>query len=91
MWYLGEGYDTETHIGLTEFLSHSDCDGEISSELCKVVADELEAILPNMEKLATTELVHGHLERNGGYVEVAKKFINGCRLAHEDNEPLRFE
>ncbi|WP_244185725.1 hypothetical protein [Bacillus sonorensis] len=42
----------KTHKGLTEFFGHSDCDGEISPEMCKIVADELEAILPYVEELA---------------------------------------
>lgn len=51
-WYFGDGYSTKTHKGLTEFFGHSDCDGEISPEMCKIVADELEAILPYVEELA---------------------------------------
>lgn len=90
-WYLGKGYDTETHRGLAEFFGHSDCDGEISPEMCKIVADELEALLPQIKELAKTEQVSGHLERNGGYVEVTKQFIEGCRLAYEENETLKFQ
>ncbi len=90
-WYLGEGYDTETHKGLAEFFSHSDCDGEISPEMCQVVADELENILPNIEELANTEQATGHILGNGGYVEVTKQFIEGCRLAYKNEEPLRFK
>lgn len=89
-WYWGEGYNKETHPGLYEFFSHSDCDGEISPEMCKAVADELEAILPNVEELAKTEQSYGHILRDGGWVEVTKRFIEGCRMAHEQNEPLEF-
>lgn len=89
-WYWGEGYSSKTHKGLLEFFGHSDCDGEISPEMCKIVADELELILPKVEELEKTEQVHGHLLRDGGYVEVTKRFIEGCRLAHERNEPLEF-
>ncbi|PAV30260.1 hypothetical protein CIL05_07265 [Virgibacillus profundi] len=89
-WYFGDGYSPETHKGLTEFLKHSDCDGEISPEMCKIVADELEEIMPQIEKLAETEESYGHIKGNGGYVEVTKRFIEGCRLAHERNEPLEF-
>lgn len=89
-WYWGEGYSFETHKGLAEFFCHSDCDGEISPEMCKVVADELEEILPKIEELAEKEQAYGHILRDGGWVEVTKRFINGCRLAHERNEPLEF-
>ncbi|KND06156.1 MULTISPECIES: hypothetical protein [Bacillus] len=89
-WYFGEGYSTKTHKGLTEFFGHSDCDGEISPEMCKIVADELEAILPYVEELAKKEMPHGHILRDGGYIVCTKQFIAGCRLAHELNEPLEF-
>jgi len=89
-WYFGKGYNTETYQGLTEFFSHSDCDGEISPEMCKVVADELEEILPQVEELAKIRQSYGHIERDGGWVEVTKRFIEGCRSAHKRNEPLEF-
>ncbi len=84
--YFGEGIEEDS--GLCEFLTHSDCDGEISPEMCVKVADDLENILPKIEALNTP--AHGHIERRGGYVEVVKKFIAGCRLAAENNEPLKF-
>lgn len=83
-------FSSETHKGLLEFFAHSDCDGDISPEMCKVVADELEEILSYVEKLADTEDCFGHLLRNGGYLQVTKDFIAGCRLAHSLNEPLEF-
>ncbi|CAN2253046.1 hypothetical protein [Bacillus vallismortis] len=89
-WYFGKGYSTITHKGLTEFFGHSDCDGVITPEMCKVVADELEAILPQVEELAIFEPSYGHILRDGGWVSVTKQFIEGCRLAHERNEPLEF-
>ncbi len=81
----------EDYEGLCEFLNHSDCDGEISSETCKMIADELESILPRVEELAKTETSSGHIERNGGFVAVTKQFIDGCRLAHKRDEPLLFK
>ncbi|CAF1833322.1 hypothetical protein NRS6148_02335 [Bacillus subtilis] len=45
-WYFGKGYSTITYKGLTEFFGHSDCDGVITPEMCKVIAEELEAIYP---------------------------------------------
>lgn len=87
-WFFGEGYDPKTHPGLMEFLSHSDCDGEISPEMCTKVADELEALLPKVEAL--NSVASGHLARNGGYVSVLQQFIKGCREAADAGEPLEF-
>ncbi|MED3440267.1 hypothetical protein P4393_12450 [Bacillus subtilis] len=89
-WYFGDGYSAETHKGLAEFFRHSDCDGEINPEMCKIVADELEAILPQVEELSKSEPSYGHILRDGGWVAVTKQFIEGCRLAHERDEPLEF-
>lgn len=87
-WYWGDAYSQESHPGLYEFLCHSDCDGEISPEKCVLVANDLEALLPEIEKLPI--LPTGHIERAGGYIEVAKKFITGCRAASAMNQPLEF-
>lgn len=89
-WYFGEGYSTESHPGLTEFFKHEDCEGEIDPEMCKIVADELEDILPKVEELARTEPSYGHILRDGGWLAATQRFINGCRLAYERNEPLEF-
>lgn len=82
LWYSGEGYTEETHPGLFEFLSHSDCDGEIGPETCAKVAEELEAIIP---------LIEGD---NAATAEVYRKYVArlaaGCRLAHSMGEPLTF-
>jgi hypothetical protein len=85
-WYLGDGYGPDTHPGLLEFLSHSDCDGEIAPEMCVRVADELEALLPKV----SDDGAWGHLARDGGYVAVLEQFIAGCRDAAAAGEPLRF-
>lgn len=91
MWYWGEGYSLESHPGLYEFLTHSDCDGEISPEMCVHVADELEAVLPMVEEMEAKEGPGaGHIFRDGGYTAVTKRFIQGCRQAAEANEPLIF-
>ena len=87
-WYWGDGYTTVTHPGLCEFLSHSDCDGEISPEMCVKVADELEALLPEIERVAPAD--GGHIARDGGYVAVTKRFIGGCRAAAKAGTPLLF-
>lgn len=84
MWYWT---DDNHGPGLYEFMTHSDCDGEISPEMCNAVADELEALLPKMQDLGEAG---GHLARVGGYHGALTKFIAGCRLAAECNEPLEF-
>jgi hypothetical protein len=81
-----ETYGRADNPGLWEFLCHSDCDGEISPEMCAKVADELEALLP---KVRIGE-GGGHILRGGGYRAVLQRFIDGCRDAHRRNEPLTF-
>lgn len=87
--YIGDGYSRETHPGLYAFLEHSDCEGEISPELCIKLAYELEALLPKIEALDGS--AGGHISKKGGFVKVTKDFIAGCRLAHERGEPLIFD
>jgi len=89
MFYLPDDDADTRYPGLWEFLKHEDCDGEISPEKCKQVADDLEALLPKIEEVAPKEEA-GHIAHQGGYVEVTKKFIAGCRKAHELNETLEF-
>lgn len=86
--YIDGEYSRETHPGLYEFLMHSDCDGEISPEMCAKVADDLEALLPKVEALKT--VAAGHIAAAGGYVPVLERFIAGCRLAAANGEPLEF-
>lgn len=74
--------------GLYTFLDHSDCEGEISPEMCVLVANELEELLPNMEKMNWKS--SGHISNYGGFVPTVKRFIAGCRLAASQNEPLEF-
>lgn len=86
--YIGDSYTRESHPGLWEFLMHSDCDGEIATEMCAKVADELEALLPNIEALGWRD--GGHIAARGGFVEVVRKFIAGCRAAAAAGESLGF-
>jgi hypothetical protein len=86
MWYWGDGYSKSTHPGLYIFFCHSDCEGEISPDDCKLIADELEELLPKID--SSTDW--GHIEREGGFKEVTKRFITGCRSAHAAGEPLEF-
>lgn len=64
-------------------LYHSDCDGDISPEDCKGIADRLEEILPRFPEGDGG----GHI---GNWKEKTQQFIDGCRAAHEAGEPLEF-
>ena len=86
-WFWGDGYSEQSHPGLFAFLSHSDCEGEISPQECGRLADELEALLPRLDALGDGA---GHIARDGGYGDVCRQFIAGCRLAAERGEPLEF-
>lgn len=88
IYYDGNQYNPETHPGLFEFIMHSDCDGEISPEMCVKVADDLEALLPKIEELDSE--AHGHIAHFGGFAAVTRRFIAGCRAAAAANEPLEF-
>lgn len=91
-WYFGDGFDTETHPGLTEFFEHSDCDGYIEPEMCGTIANELKDILPLAIELEKTEGTGGgHIAAQGGYVQVLKYFIEGCEEAHRKAERLEFK
>lgn len=87
-WYWGDGYGKESHPGLFIFMSHSDCDGEISPTDCLAVADDLEKLLP---LLPGDNTGGGHIQSQGGYQNVLTKFINGCRAAAKESESLLFE
>lgn len=84
----GEDYARVEWPGLYEFLEHSDCDGEIDPAMCVKVADDLERLLPKMEALRWESF--GHIAARGGFIEVVRKFIAGCRAAAAENEPLDF-
>jgi hypothetical protein len=91
LWYTDpDVFDIKPKKGLIEFFNHSDCGGEIKPEMCKILADELEEILPFAEKYAEKVEAKGQILFDGGYVAVIKKFIDGCRLAYKNNEPLEF-
>ena len=84
----GDDYPRSEWPGLYEFLAHSDCDGEIDPAMCTKVADDLERLMPQLEALRWNS--YGHIALRGGFVEVVRKFIAGCRAAAAANEPLRF-
>ncbi len=63
-------------------LLHSDCDGELAPEHCRLLADRLEGLLPNLHGDGG-----GHL---GDYRAKTEQFIKGLREAAAANEPLGF-
>jgi hypothetical protein len=65
-------------------IEHSDCDGEIPWQVCGPMADRLEALLPELEKLGDGG---GHI---GNYVAKTKQFIDGLRLASAHQEDVEF-
>lgn len=90
-WYWDiEPLPLESYEGLEVFFGHSDCDGEISPNMCKKIAEEFESIRPLMIEYEKRVEATGHLKRNGGYMNVVDTFINGCKLAYENNEYLEF-
>lgn len=74
-------WDTLEYNDIHILLNHSDCDGEISWQDCKLVADALSKLV---DKLS-----------DGGYYisdkELAVQFINGCMLAYNSKENLIFQ
>jgi hypothetical protein len=68
---------------LHELLFHSDCDGEIPTESCGPIADELEKLLP----LLPGGEGGGHI---GNWRDKTKQFIDGLRAAAAAGEPLGF-
>lgn len=88
MLYWGDDYNKENSPGLFIFLCHEDCEGEIEPDDCLLVANDLEKLLPKLEKMKTGG---GHLARYGDTMaDVARNFIEGCRLAAKNNEQLLF-
>ena len=68
---------------LHELLQHSDCDGEIPSERCEPIADELEALIPLLPEFD---------QEIGGfnYIKKTHQFVAGLRSAAKAGEPLGF-
>lgn len=84
-WYVPDAFTQAENPGMYEFLSHSDCGGEISPEMCKMVGDELELLLDEMPDESG-----GHILARGGFRQVLQYFIDGCRAAHAEGVPLLF-
>lgn len=63
-------------------LDHSDCDGELTPEECKQIADGLDDILSKLTKEDDDLPYH--------FRENIKKFRDGCLLAYSRNEIVDF-
>ena len=68
---------------LYKLLYHSDCDGKISWQIAGKLAKRLKELLP----LLPEEDVGGHI---GNWQDKTKTFIDGCELAYQNKENLRF-
>ena len=86
--YFPESWNENDYPGLREFLGHSDCDGEISPNMCKIVADELESLLPIINAIEQSQKTVNI--RGLSHYIATQKFIAGCLLAYERNESLEF-
>jgi hypothetical protein len=62
--------------GLFIFFNHSDCDGDISPEDCKLVSESLLSLSPKVT--------------DNYYRDLLTDFANGCALAYNNNETLEF-
>lgn len=83
MWtYDDEVVPKEYDEGMRLFLSHSDCDGELSPAECVSVAAFLDWVGPKLADYGA-----GHLPSPRA---AAARFADGCRLAAGKSEPLRF-
>jgi hypothetical protein len=69
---------------LVELLTHPDCEGYINYSKCGKIADELEKLLPLLEK---EEDQGGHI---GNWKAKTETFIVGLRLAAKNKERLQF-
>lgn len=87
MWYFDNAVTTaKENPGLTAFLNHSDCDGFLTPSECKMIADEIEALLPKIDE----QDYMGHTLGNGWISMVGRQWIAGCRLAARKRQKLHF-
>lgn len=74
------GYDKIQQPGIRALIGHSDCDGELSTETCGLLATELQVIYDQEIKNGITS----------EFADRLKQFIEGCKLAHSRNECIEF-
>lgn len=83
---VGGNFRFDQHPGLLEFLSHSDCDGEIHPAMCRLVARDLRKVAEVMPESSD----FGHIAAVGGMRAAVIKFAEGCERAADAGEPLVF-
>lgn len=82
--YTMDSFNPEGYPGITVFLAHNNSYQWIEPETCTQIANDLEGLLPQLEDASSEGYARLH-------VELARKFIAGCRKAAAANEPLTFE
>ena len=86
-WYYDDTLVAEEiREGMTLFLGHSDCDGELSPAECR----EVSKFLCWVVAIGHEQETGGHLVSFGDMRAVVKQFIEGCDDAAENEEPLEF-
>jgi hypothetical protein len=76
-------WDTLEYNDIHILLKHSDCDGEISWQDCKLVAEALTDLLDKLPN----EFDYTFLSPK----KLAERFIAGCMLAYNSKENLEFD
>lgn len=66
---------------LTHLLNHSDCDGGIKPQHCKLIAKRLDEIV---------DTVTDHEDETGYFREKMRTFSKGCKLAARKKQTLEF-
>lgn len=88
LWYFDNDITTtEKSPGLAAFLNHSDCDGFLTPNECKMIADEIEVLLPKIDE----QDYMGHALGKGWISTIARRWIAGCRLAARKRQKLHFK
>ena len=88
-WVWGDGYNWDSNPGLGAFFACDERNAALGPETCRALADELDMLLPEIERAAPPERTE-FPGRAGSYPEAVRWFIHGCRRAVEASEPLVF-
>ena len=85
--YSDDEVPAEHVAGLTAFLGHSDCDGELTPDECRAVSAFLRWVAPRLVSATS-----GHLLAVGpNMAAVALRFADGCDRAADADDPLVFQ